>query len=175
MNNSRERTELSSLYLHVVLQTKPGANMVTTTCKLSLYQQASSTTYFRRASEWKCEITVKQINNKQQLKCLSENCTKQLCNETRQVCFQISKVATIITFDSRQRSKTLRGSRTLQTSGKAPHQWAPKIDTFLHFNHTRISAHLHWCIFHSAVYRIQWTWVQKIFPHLLRAENNKQN
>ncbi|KAG7499531.1 hypothetical protein JOB18_040972 [Solea senegalensis] len=34
---------------------------------------------------------------------------RRLSNETQQVCFQISKFATIITFDSRKRSKTAEG------------------------------------------------------------------
>lgn len=68
------------------------------------------------------------ISNKEQLKVARQ--AKELCNEAQQVCFQISKSATIITFDSRKRSKRAEGNPHAADMRKSS---SPELDKNRHF------------------------------------------
>lgn len=127
-----------------------------TTCMLRL----SKLQAIRGIAEWNCDL-------EQQLKCASENRGKELCNETQRVRFQISKLATIITFESRKRSKTLKGSRILQTSGKTPHQRSPEIDTFLHFDHRTVQISINVPFTLQHILHTEHHWAPKIKLHFV--------
>lgn len=68
------------------------------------------------------------ISNKEQLKVARQ--AKELCNEAQQVRFQISKSATIITFDSRKRSKRAEGNPHAADMRKNS---SPELDKNRHF------------------------------------------
>lgn len=115
-----------------------------------------------------------QINksSEQQLKCASESRAKELRNETQQVCFQISKLTTIITFESRKRSKRVEGNpHTADIRESSSPELYENRCFFKCQPCSKISPHFsHW-IFHSALLYIIYNekeW-KRFLPHLLHA------